>query len=383
MLTKVCLSFAYYLVFILISKLFFKPKLKSVFYSLLIMATLLVLAYLNEIYVFIEEKPASVVAYQMYREGRESLTFIVQYALVYLPFLLLDFEQSAHALNVAIHGIFVLYAVQFLFVGSIGKYAWIIFVYPAYLNFSLFGFRDPIINLLMLFFVLSYLYFGKRKHIAVSSIIALLVIGLRPELTMIILGFLMLQVFLDSKGSIRMLLIFAGGALLYLMLKFLPLAFGLSPTGSIVANIDLVATLGETRGLRAVGKEGSDSLILGGALYNFSFYMRYPIQIAASFISPLPHEIKGAAFALSFLESLYFCFIAYMAYRASKHNEYSRYLFLCGMIYMLLQAMFATNYGNVLRMRYPAHIIFVSAFMVYLKLSVSANSMIPTKRMAR
>ena len=64
---------------------------------------------------------------------------------------------------------------------------------------------------------------------------------------------------------------------------------------------------------------------------------------------------------LAAIDSLVFCFIVYLAFLKIRINRNAKLLFFCGIIYMLLQALFAFNYGNLLRVRYPGYIFFLAA----------------------
>jgi len=159
----------------------------------------------------------------------------------------------------------------------------------------------------------------------------------------------------------RFALIMMSGFVIYAALLVLPLAFGLPSTGSALNNINAMVQFNEFRSGRHLGEDGSGSHILGGQLFSYPFLIRYPIQIVVSFVAPLPFEIRGGLGAIAFIESMLFCFVAYLGLSAARVDRTARFLFFCGLIYICLQALFAFNYGNLLRVRYPSYIFFFAA----------------------
>ena len=313
----------------------------------------------------IEEKVASFVSYDMYKGESIQVPFLLQYILAYIPFALLDYEYSAHGMNMGIQAFSFLLGVQYVFRGKLNWVLAIFLLFPSYYHYAIFGLRDPIINLVSLLIVVSAIKATKFQFVFICVFFAAIAIALRPEFSMIILGFAGVRLFVDAKSKQKITIFILGLVGLYVMLLVMPIAFGISSTGSAVGNIDLLVQFNELRANRRLGTEyGDGSHILGGILYSFDFYQRYPIQVAASFVAPLPVDIRGSLDILAFAESVIFCFVVFIALRRARDNRLAMILFLCGAAYMLLQAIFAANYGNILRVRYPAFIFFLAAAVV-------------------
>lgn len=339
-------------------------KGRTLFVHTLLFVILCVIATMNAEFDFIEEKVASFISYDMYEGAPTAITFLLQYYISYPAFALTDSPYAAHSVNLALQSLSFLIAMKFILKERKGTLAGIgLFLFPAYYNFTIFGLRDPYVNLITTIFVASLINHTSLGLFVASAILAFLSLMARPEFSFMLVAFGLLKLFLASSRVVKIATLIVYTAMLYASLLFLPLAFGISSTGSVSGNLQKMAEFNDLRNERRLGGDGagSGSHILGGKLYNLPMVVRYPIQVAATFVAPLPHEIHGGALAIAFLESLIFTYFAVAAWNRSRGSPKARFLFLCGLLYILAIALFSINYGNILRMRYPGHIMFVGA----------------------
>lgn len=364
MLMKISLSFSYFLIFSLLSNAWRPLSKNSVLCGFLTFLLLLIFALVNDITGAIPEKVASFVAYEMFRGEIYQTNFLLQYALAYIPMALFDYEYSAHALNIAMQAWLFMFASQHIFKNKIDWKLIAFLLYPSYYHYSIFGLRDPMINMVSTLVVIAVISSNLRGITIMCIFLGLLSLVIRPEYSMILIGFIGLLYFFDASVKGKIFLIMVGFVGLYMMLLLLPLAFGFPSTGSAMGNIEAMSVFNESRALRHEGTEyGAGSHILGGGLYGLDFHLRYPIQLAASFLAPLPTDIRGGFDIFAFVESLGFCAIVLLAAKRRNLNPRTRFLFWAGMMYMGLQAIFAINYGNILRVRYPGFLFFIGALV--------------------
>lgn len=369
----------YFIIFCIVLRIFDRVNPKALMMGIMSLIALIVMSEYNGQTGLIEEKVASFVSYDMFKGGDFQIPFLVQYIFAYVPFALLDYEYSAHGMNMGIQAFSFLLGVQYVFKGKIHWLLPVFMLFPSYFHYSIFGLRDPMISLVTLLIVISAINTDKKRFVQICIAFAVVSIGLRPEFSMIILGFAGVRLFVDASKRQRIFIFILGLIGLYGLLLVMPIAFGLSSTGSAINNVDLMVQFNELRANRRLGQEyGDGSHILGGQLYSYDFLVRYPIQVLASFVAPLPVDIRGALDLLAFGESVLFCFIVFLAAKKARLNRTALVLFLCGAAYMVLQAIFAANYGNILRVRYPAFIFFLAA-----SVSSGALSSIPRKRVRR
>lgn len=366
---KYALALAYFSTFVGFTSLVFKIKLRAIGIGCVCLLMLFSISLLNDTFGFIEEKVASFVSFDMYQGHVNTQTFLVQYFLAYVPFTLFQYEYTAHALNMGLQGFIFVLGMQYIFYDKPGRWIYLFLLFPAYYNFSIFGLRDPLVNLICTLLVITVLARKKSEVFPVVCILmSFIALGIRPEFSVMLIGFVGIYLYTISSRYQRLAILIVGSVAFYYALLFLPLAFGIRSTGSALRNIEIIAQFNELRHDRRIGGDGSGSHILDGALYSFPMIFRYPIQVASSFIAPLPFEIRGGAFVFAFIESLVFSFTAFFAAKRCTSNPQSLLLFSCGMLYMLLQALFAINYGNILRIRYPCYIFFLGSIVSARKL---------------
>jgi len=359
---RILIGLIYYIVLMFLFTVRYKISTREILISFSVFFVVLSASIINTYYQFIDEKIASFVSYNMHTKGTFSLSFYVQYLLSLPMYKIMGNEYTSHSLNAVIHAITILSIYRFIFQK---KFTWlfvVVLLFPSYYHYSIFGLRDPLVNLVMTFFVIYTLKFSAIKSDVLIILLALISIGIRPELSVILLSFIWLRHFLTWRLKTKIILVLISIPLMYIILLQLPKTLGIKTTAtSVNHSLELVSEFNEARYNRRLDGGGSGSHILAGKLFDYSFVERYPIQLLASFISPLPFEIKNKLHLLSFLESILFTLIAIIAFQKSRNNRMARYLFYCGMIYILSQAIFASNYGNVVRLRYPVFILFVSS----------------------
>jgi len=341
-----------------VGRISLKPLMIGASFLLLIC----IFSVLNTTYGMIDEKVASFLSYDAYKNNRFNLTFFVQYLITWIPNALLDFQYTAHSLNIGLQAFIFFLAAQYLFKTSNTKWQLLaLLIFPSYYHYAIFGLRDPLIALTTLIIVIGAIRLSSARFVYLCLILSVINIGIRPEFSLIIVGFGVLRLFFLASRRTKYVIAVAAVCALYGALLLMPLAFGIQNTGTVNGNIENMVLFNELRNERRLGGDGGGSHILGGNLFQYPMIVRYPIQLASSFIAPLPFEIKGALGYLAFAESLLFAFVAVMAFRMAKLNSTSLFLFCCGFGFMALQAFFAINYGNILRIRYPAFIFFLAA----------------------
>lgn len=329
-------------------------------YGLLYWLLLLVMFQINVSFELIDEKLASFHSFEMYLGTRYSNSFLVQYILALPMFSLFESEYTAHALNIALQSLFFV-----LFLHLVGsrhlKIALAgLLLYPAFIHYTVSGLRDPLLNLVSLAIVYGAIVFDKTKFLFLCCVLAVVCNFIRPEYSLIIGGLIFLRYYVDLDGKkAKLITIVCGLAALYCALLVMPLAFGMPVSSNAFVNVETMIQFNTLRHDRTVGLASTH--ILGGALLTYPIFIRYPIQVVASFVTPLPMDFRGGVMLFAALDSLIFCVVVFVAYLRSKLSKTATFLFYCGAVYILLQALFAFNYGNLLRVRYPSYIFFLAS----------------------
>ncbi len=319
---------------------------------------------INASFNFIEDKVASDVAYRMYDTGSFTLTFYLQYLLAYVGFVLANDTHVTFGLNIVLQSYFFLLAYETLIKKCKMQLFLLILLllFPSFYHYSIFGLRDPLVNLLSLFFILLSIKPMTFPVVLGYLLLLLSCIFSRPELCIIFLVLIGLRLFLISSLFIKALLVGVSIVALNFALYGAMSTLGIKGANmNIVENIEKLNKFNEARNNRRVGGEGGGSAVLGGKLFQLPFYQRYPVQISATILVPLPHEFRGVTSWLGLLDSMFFISAIIMALKF-RDNKRSTYFLLCGIIYLLIIALFTMNYGNTLRMRYPIFIFFFASF---------------------
>ena len=356
------LALLYFIVLSTIMGLFVKITARSFFIGLLSLLLLSAIQILNSFYNFIPEKIASFISYDAFKYDEFRLTFFVQYLLAWVPMQIFDFAYTSHSLNIAIQSLIFLIGAHFLFTEN-KRWQFLAFVlFLSYYHYSIFGVRDPIVALICMTIVVASIKFSLTQFYIYLMFSSFVCLGIRPEFSLVILSFGALRYYLASTFKVRVVLFLLGLVGLYGALLVMPYAFGISASNSVISNIETMINFNELRAARRAGGDGGNSHILSGNLFQYPFLVRYPIQVVASFVTPLPFEIRGSIFdLLAMIESILFCWVVYASFRMRNYSAINSYLFYCGLLYMFLQAIFAVNYGNILRMRYPLYIFFLAS----------------------
>lgn len=360
---KYLLAISYFAAFAVFLRIAVRYNFSALIYGMVSLALICLAAFANDSFGLIQEKVASFVSYDMYKGLDFQLGFVVQYVLAWIPLNIFDYEYVAHGLNMGMQAFTFMLGAKYIFNLKPSWLLLVFMIFPSYYHYAIFGLRDPLINLIATFIVIGALHFDKRMFLLLCLLLAAVSVGIRPEFSMIIAGFAMLREFIDSSGRRRVVVGVLGLVGLYGALLVMPAAFGLPTSFNPVQNIESMTQFNELRNARRLGEDGSGSHILGGTLYSYPFIARYPIQVAASFLAPLPFDIRGNLDLIAFAESLLFCGVAFLALFLHQRNYKATLLFFFGVTFIMLQAIFAINYGNILRIRYPSLIFFLAAIV--------------------
>lgn len=283
----------------------------------------------------------------------EASTFVVQTAVNKVPFLLTGAWWAAIGTNVAAM------AVTYCYLYDRGRRTRLIMWAPGVLNFAMFSLRDPLIG--VCFLALTALLCrprlstrGRAVELAVAGITYLS----RPETIAIYLAarFGGIRKRIGKRTWMYALLPFALLAAAY-GLTLLPRLLGLPGGGGLASLPDTLSDFFVVRAERHAGDAGSD--ILGGRLASLPLPVRLPIQILTFFVLPLPFEIRGLALLLAFVDSVVFMYFTRRFLRLAP-VEAKRLFF----VYVLAVSFFASNYGNLLRLRLPAYFILAAGLLM-------------------
>ena len=345
-----------FVVFIQLQVLFDRSiNLRSLGWSFGYLALLTTIAATNfELEIF-EQKFASEFPFDVFKQ-RESLrnnsTFILQAIVSSLAFLITDVWWAAIGTNVA------LTAAVFYFVHSRKPVLSIIMLAPAIVNFCMFSLRDPVISALVLAVSWFLLSPGSPRQWLKQGFSILLFALIRPE-NIAIFGYAKLMTIVGSHSRNFLLylsfpILIAAGAVIA---AFIPQMLGME-SKSVNRLPDAANEFYEARATRHDNIEGSGSDILGGALDNKPFVVRYPVQVLTFFVLPLPFEVRNLPMALAFLDSMVFIAITWLF-----HRHGSREAVIIFWVFVLAVAFFSSNYGNVFRLRLPAYYILLAGLL--------------------
>lgn len=305
------------------------------------------------------QKVASTVAFEVFTgsPGSEAQdTFLFHSLLNAIPFALTGHWWAAIGTNCA------LVALIYAYARTRHRAASLYVLGPAVLNFALFALRDIAIGFVM--FVLGYLVVlpvTRRTRALEGGGLLALVIS-RPENAIIyVLARLSMagssfsfkatwnrQRTRHSRTVRRLFGVVAVAALLILA----PAALGLEVETNPARVPATIEGFFESRATRAAPGAGGGSNILGGTLAGMPFFTRFPIQVAAFFVLPFPFEVRSLDMLLALADSVVFCLLT-LRFVRSAPTPGIRFL----VVYVLAVAAFASNYGNLLRLRMPAYFL--------------------------
>lgn len=326
------------------------PALGNALVYLVAVSALAILNFEAEI---LDQKGAATFAFDEVDAGYT--TFTVQRLINLIPFYLTEAWWAAIGMNVA--AMAVVKAYLYDRAPGLSRIMWA----PAILNFAMFSLRDPLIGV-SLFVLTLVLCLPRPRHWVVGSATLVATYSLRPENLAIFLGAWLIG--LRKRLSRHPWLVAAVPVILvgaFYLFTVLPELLGVSTVG--MSADDIPATLHEffvVRAERNSGEgDGGGSNILGGQLTSLPVFIRFPIQVLCFFVLPLPFEVRNLAMAMALVDSAVFIAVAVAFWRRSPAP--AKHLFVC---YVIGVSFFASNYGNLLRLRLPAYFIMAAGLLV-------------------
>ncbi len=320
-------------------------------------AALTALAAANLEFGLFEQKFASEIAFQQFQGVERTVdtgTFTVLSLLSTPAFLVVDSWEATIGTNVG------LIAATFAYVHRADARLSLLMLAPAVVNFSIFALRDPLIG--VCFLALTLVIAAPRLTRPLGAVGAGTALAItRPESALVVAavwcGRLVRQQRLIRYRLIAVPFVIAAiVAALYLA----PRAIGFSRSAFGSDLFELLDNFAVRRGQRYEGPDGGGSNILGGALVDLPFVLRYPVQLVAVFVLPLPFEIRSLTLALAFVDSLVFAW----SVRRLVRTRHWVSIWLLG-IYLASIAFFAVNYGNLFRLRMPAYFIILGGLLAH------------------
>jgi len=370
-----------------------KKLIQFVFFLFLLNFVLrLLLISLNEWLVFFEPKGAgerALLAFQMFfHESNYNWidTFALQ-MLINIPGFLIAGESrlvllitNAFVASIAFVFVFkVLLHVKGAKTAILGSL--FISLYPAAINFSLFGLRDILIySVIIVFIALIYAAWDcphrtQRKLKLIAAITcSFAILSMRPELlpflSVFLFGYIYNHYVISSKKignasreevaskhalvllMISVVVLTAAGTLYQFTLKQINRA-GISP-------IEVINVASEARRLRSEKSTGSDSNFMSGESYaGLPWWKRWPIQTAGMIVIPFPWQVTSAPKLFAFIDSIILIYFLWRLMRKKgranwrNKNQPEFWLVLSFLAGVLIMAMIVSNFGNAFRMRLP------------------------------
>ena len=284
---------------------------------------------------------------------RDSSGFVLQAIYCWPAFALTNVWWAAIGTNIA--AVVLLYA----YIAHYNTRLSLFVFAPVIVNFSLFSLRDPLIGILMFTAAVAVSEQNFSKRAVKQGVMTVPLFFIRPENILIILGsFTYSFLYKYLKTFWALIIIPITLIISYALLKMVPGFLNISFSGSI---LDLPLALEEfytRRANRHLGSSGGNSNILDGQLSSMPFILRYPIQVISLFLLPLPVDLKSGALLLAAIDSIFFIALAVIFHRSGTLN--SKILFWA---YILMVALFISNYGNAFRLRLPAYMIMMGGLL--------------------
>ena len=358
---KYAITLSYFLAFFAVFQLFAAIRGRALLYSISALGGLTIVAALNDHYVFIDEKIASFISYEMFARGELAYTFFSQYLINLAPLLLFDYEFTAHAVNMAIQAA-AIYLLAHYFVRSNSLWLFLLLLaFPSFYHYAIFGLRDPLVCLIMVLFAVSAVRSTFAGHLTNCLLLASACAITRPELAPILVLASMFSRYREWPASRKVVVWLLLPLALYASVLVAPNLLGIRSGGGFDENLRIITEFNEIRHDRRVNDLGGGSHVLEGELFELPLIVRYPIQVVASYIAPLPTDIRGPLYLLALLDSLVFCAVAGAAFYYRKRSPTGWYLFWVATGIMFIQAFFTINYGNTLRLRYPVFVLYFAS----------------------
>lgn len=303
----------------------------------------------------LEQKGASEIALRVFEgSSGEPSTFVLQALVNAVPFALTGAWYAAIGTNVAIVAV----ALAYLHERDrrIARIMWA----PAVVNFALFALRDPLIGVcfMALTVMLCVPPARLRSKLAEWAVVLFTYLA-RPETVAVYVGGKASQVWQRVGRRTWMLVLLPVVALALLAgLSYLPRTLGLQTQASLNELPGVLSQFFESRAGRSSVGIGSGSNILGGALPGLPFVVRFPIQVLSFFVLPFPFEITTVFLLLAFVDSVVFITLTVRFFRRAPATAKRVFVLYAGAV-----SFFASNYGNVLRLRMPAYFIIAGGLL--------------------
>ena len=270
--------------------------------------------------------------------------------------------------------------------------------YPALVNFSLFGLRDPIIFFAMVALacgmVRSRIAGWRATDVVTVLLASIIVFWSRPELAYVLVCLLGWPI---ASGVLTMVHGVRGNRRYAVNLMLLAVPLALVTVGAIAGMTQIAARnigfatvnpfeiadeAASNRFERHAGSAGAGSHIVDSTSYtHMPVYVRVPMQTVGMIVVPFPWQIKGVAKAFAFADS---CFlIAVLGWTvlqtlysrplaASGRGRHAMILLACFAIGILGMGFIVSNSGNAFRMRLSlTPLLFIAAAAVPISVRVS------------
>ncbi len=388
------LSIAYAIFIILIilsSSYFLRHKGTQQKFLLICVPVIIVkiaLIFLNENFVILKPKNAGNFALWLYsllksgNLGADYLyftTFLVQTLINYPFFEIFGASRLnlllTNALITSIAAIIAFFNLKKIYGNKAGfRVLFALSVYPAAINFSFFGLRDPFIYA---FVILNIVYLIKylKEESSVGNLFVILIsliacLSLRPELiTFISIPYLLIIIeklrnfYVRQKEVESKFFIIVSSFIVFFIpltvVVFFVYIFAIKQIGAIgVSPIEIITTYGEYRYNRSLGEFGSGSHIVPPNIYySLPWFGKWGLQTLGILILPFPWLINNLAKVLAFFDSIFILWFLVVFYKnknllKDKVDQllYSslKYSFVAG---LLIMGVIVNNAGNAFRMR--------------------------------
>ncbi len=388
----------FFLMSLLLMSLFVKDRKQQFFFGLIaggVFAFKIVLILLNEHYQILPRKPAGnfVLWFYWYSEnygateileGRIQPTFLVQFFVNY-PFTYLFGIARENVLLVngfcsSLAAVYAFFGLRSIF-GSLASFLVLIFltIYPAAINFSMFGLRDPVIYLFMTMNVVSLIRFYLTKsYLPVLGILfsILMIFSMRPELFAFLFapyGFLILwgliSYYKNTKSVNSKLLLMVGSFVVVilpgLVVAYFAYGFVTSNIGAVgVSPVDIVTTYASNRYDRELGVGDGSHIVPPNIYHAIPWYARWGLQALGMIVLPFPWLITSVPKVFAAIDSSFIIVMIFGFWRLRKKYILSGLikiglkrervflaLFLTFFTSVGVMGFIVNNAGNAFRMR--------------------------------
>jgi len=311
---------------------------------------ILTMAVTNYHFGWIEQKFASTFSYERYLgiETHLNSNFTVQGYFTAPAFMLTNAWEAAIGVNVAIVAALALLS---------DKLRWpylLIFFSPAVLHIAIFALRDVILAATILI-TCQFMFGHKKPNILYAIPLFSLIYLQRPEIVGILALALTIIYFKETNKYFKLPVIIISTIGIIFVLPYAPLLLGVQKASSLLNLIDVILVFFESRANRGI--DIATTPILGGNLTQIPFLIRYPLQLWVFFFSPWPTDFRSGTSLVFVADSIFYVAVFVMFW---KRCDRQHKIFL--LTYIFANALFMSNYGNMLRLRMPCYFIMMSGF---------------------